>query len=162
MRRKSERYEGVAHKAYMTYTATPYMKSALLDERPETLFYVIINDEKHRIKRDLYDILKKDGAEIITEVVQRSVGKSKLFGIKVVVNKLMNASEVTAIMIRIPGDSIDDLKFKIEYIKKKLLALGVTPKECIFEGDRIIWKDGQFDELEIEDNENETNENEKE
>jgi hypothetical protein len=132
-------------KGYLTYTSTPQINSTLLIERPERVFGVIVDEKKKQIKRDLYDMLIENGAEadVISEIKNRSQGKRFLCDLKVVISKNYNGGEVESILIRVPGGSMTELKENINRIKERLHTMA-TPKECVFDGEKIVWQDGKF------------------
>lgn len=143
MARKKTYEKGL--KGYLTYTSTPQINSTLLNERPERVFYAIVEEKKKQVKRDLYDMLIENGAEadVVSEIKNRSQGKRFIADLKVVISKNYNGGEVESILVRVPGNTMTELKDNLSRIKDRLHTMA-TPKECVFDGEKIVWQNGKF------------------
>lgn len=152
--RYSERYTDIP-KGYLTY---PYsgdrnsigLSSVLLTERQTTRYKVetghISIDEKI-IGKSLWKELEKIGCKVSTQRQLRITGRKYLTEnkIPVEIRKIINNKNLSAIRIRITGDTEGKLLENINAIKRYLEMWQIKPTEC-------VWSQGNWKEETTEEN----------
>lgn len=134
---KSDRYLS-KFKGYLTYPPDKIISGALLDYYYEYKFSIQFEESgilAQYIKKDLINMIEKDGGKVEKVGMLRSRGKSKLFDIPVEIRKIKKKNNFEGIRIRLTGDTKDEISQKIDIIKERLSEYGIKPKECIFEKD---------------------------
>lgn len=152
---KQGRYTGLP-KGYITY---PYkngeknsmgLANVLLTEKQERRYMVefgVLKINEKQVSKALWDELQKIGCKVNIVHKTSTSGRKTLTPAKIPIEirKIMRASKLEAIRIRITGETEGDLLENMKKIKSTLSEWQIKPTEC-------VWSQGDWKQSEEENN----------
>lgn len=149
--------------AYITYPATPQVRSVLLREERHTMYKVLMNgkpvsNEFLKIPaKVINDMKQRREISLLTTTIPISAGITNVFGVTGSVTSVLRGTG--NIRIRVTGETFDKLMLNIITIKSEMYKyFKETPKMCIWgkelaldadDGDKPAKKSLDFDMTEV-------------